>query len=463
MTELVEVHTTLSKMVAHPIDTAPLFARALPAPSLPGLLVPAPEDHALLVALHASTHGFAHAPAFVDLELLLRKGLDLDVLVARAREWRLTSVMFAMLTAMRELGSASVSGELLARFEPGALKRNVVAKVATRGASSSGYGWVATQTVLRDDPIAWAAGVGRYVVARARDRGWLGGGARDDAAPRYRVPLWIRTLLAADSAAEHLGNALDSLRDEAILAWVPVEERAALTAAMYTDLTTYLPGGARFRHGLFSWEARVVSQPPFPRQGRLLIGGAGAGRELFALIERGYTAVAFDPCLPFVEAARAIVSPSKAAVLHATYADMVDAADGRGGPLAEACEGRFDAVILGWGSLSHVMPASARLELFRALRRLCPDGPVLASFGLVTDPTMRRGKGRAREALRAAFGALGARGPSEDRDHFQRATGFFAYLNHDEVRRMALDSGYEVLALEEGPYPHAVFVPSKSR
>jgi hypothetical protein len=465
MTGLVEVHTTLSKVVSRPIDMREVFARATPAPSLPGLLVPSPEDHALFIALHAAGHDFAHPVAYLDLEMLLRRGLDEEALVQRARAWRLSSVMFAALSAMRQLGAASVTDDLIARFDPGPLRRELVRNAAARGAPRPGLGSIVSQTALRDDPGAWVAGVGRYAVARVRDRLANGATPGQDPAVPYRVPVWARALLAADRALLRVGNALGSVRDEAFLAWIPPEERTALTASLYADMPSYFPGGKRFEMGLFPWEARVLSSPPFPPSGRVLLGGAGAGRELAALVERGFDVVAFDPCRPFADAARTLGrgGTRSVEVLHASYDDLVRAASGRGGPLAPACTGRpFDAVVLGWGSLSHVMPARARLELFRALRVICPDGPVLASFGLVTDPVGHAmNKNRVGKALRRVFAALGAPGTSEDRDHFLSGAGFVAFLERSEVRELARDSGYEIAVFEEGAHPHALFVPAK--
>jgi hypothetical protein len=465
MSALVEVHSTLDKVVTRPIDIAALFTRAAPAPNLPGLFVPSPEDHALLVALHASTHDFVHPVAFLDLELLLRRGLDRERLVTRAREWRLTSVMFAMLSAMRQLGAASVDDALVAAFDPGAVRRALLGDAATRGVSRPGLGWIVAQTKLRDDPAAWAIGVGRYAVARARDRGARTTATRDasePAAKSYRAPLWARALLASDRLAARLENVRASVRDEALLAWIAPAQRTALTASVYADLPTYLPGGARYRSGLFSWEKRLLEMPQVPRAGRVLLGACGPGRELVELVARGFAVVAFDPCEPFVEAARGAIPPGHdAQVVLASYDAVVDAAAGRGGALATACAGkRFDLVVLGWGSLSHVMPSSARAALLGALRALAPEAPVLASFGLVTEiAPWGHGKGRLRDALRRLFAAAGAPGVSEDHDHFLPTTGFLAYLDRGELQRLARESGYEIAEMDEAPYPHALLTP----
>ena len=491
---LVEIHTSLDKIVPRPIDTAGLFARALAAPGLPGLLVPSAEDHALLIALHAAGHELQHPAAWLDLELLFRSGIDLDTLVHRASEWRLTTVMHAMMTALHALGAASVTPAHVAAFDPGPLRRRLVERVHHPAAaldahrpSALGLPWILRQIPLRDDLAAYGLGLGRYAAARVRERreatrgehheplaqrvtGAMRRGSTkmaatassgQDAAVSYRVPLWVKALLAVDRATLRLDSLRDGVRDELLLAWIRHEDRAGLTAAVYAEQGTYLPGGHRFQSGLFPWERRAFDLPIFPRSGRVLIGAAGAGRELVALEERGFSVVAFDPCAPFADAARSVADPARSTVIHASYADLVAAAEGRESPLASAITGApFDAVILGWGSLSHVLPSSARSALLRAVHTLAPNAPVLTSFAIEVDSSAPpESKGRVRDTLRRLFSALHAPGVSEAGDHFFLNGGFFAYLGHDEIVRLAWASGYEVAHYEDTSYPHAILVP----
>ena len=175
---LLELHTGLDKLVARPVDYEAIFARASPAPGLPHVLLPSDEDHVLLLALHAAGHDFLHEPACADLDLLLARGVDEAALLHRARQWRLGTVLFVMLSLLRERGSARVPDRLLATLAPGALRRAAVgvyrSRLATPGASESlGWPWIARQTVLRDDLPAWARGVLAYAWARAVERAFL--------------------------------------------------------------------------------------------------------------------------------------------------------------------------------------------------------------------------------------------------------------------------------------------------
>ncbi|MFT3914547.1 MAG: nucleotidyltransferase family protein [Anaeromyxobacteraceae bacterium] len=149
-----------------------LFARATPAPDLPGLTIPSPEDHAILIAIHAAGHDFHHAAALLDLALLLRKGLDLPALAARARAWRARTALFVLFSLLRDLGAPEVSDAHVALFDPGPLRRAVLRRRAAMAASSNDLGlpWMIRQTPLRDDLGTWVLGLCRYAAVRGVER-----------------------------------------------------------------------------------------------------------------------------------------------------------------------------------------------------------------------------------------------------------------------------------------------------
>jgi len=174
---LVEVHDTLDRVAPRPIDVEAIERRATPAPGLASLLLPSPEDHALLVALHAAGHEFRHDIALLDLELLLRRGLDRRTLVERARAFRLETAMFVALSTLRALGAASVDGSFVAAFDPGPLRRaalrpfyDVGGFPVARFPPALGARWVLRQTPLRDDLAGFFRGLSRYGAARIADR-----------------------------------------------------------------------------------------------------------------------------------------------------------------------------------------------------------------------------------------------------------------------------------------------------
>lgn len=178
MTFTVEVHASLDKVVRRPIAFADLMERAAPAPGLSGLSVPAREDHTLLVALHASTHEFRHTLALQDMELLLRSGLDKRELTRRCDQFRLRTVMFVMLSVLRHLGAASVNDELVHMFEPGWVRRGLLAQFydmsrfpPVRRDEALGLSWLVGQAPLWDDPRMFALGVVKYAGVRGVERG----------------------------------------------------------------------------------------------------------------------------------------------------------------------------------------------------------------------------------------------------------------------------------------------------
>lgn len=178
MTFTVEVHASLDKVVRRPIGFADLMARASPAPGLQGLSVPSREDHALLVALHASTHEFRHELALQDMELLLRSGLNKRALVRRCEQFHLRTVMFVMLSVLRNLGAASVHDELVRAFDPGWVRRRALDRFydvrlfpPARGDEALGLTWIVRQAPLWDDPGMFAWGVAKYAGVRGLERG----------------------------------------------------------------------------------------------------------------------------------------------------------------------------------------------------------------------------------------------------------------------------------------------------
>jgi hypothetical protein len=173
---LVEVHTQLDKIVARPVAYAAIFDRATPAPGLPGLLVPSDEDHLLLVALHEACSEFRHPVGFADLHALLARGVDMNAVHARAREWKLRTALFVALSTLRALGSPLATDALVRSFAPSRLRRAALASFyrvgaypVARGRFQLGLAWVARQGPLRDDGTAWLRGVGHYACLRAAE------------------------------------------------------------------------------------------------------------------------------------------------------------------------------------------------------------------------------------------------------------------------------------------------------
>jgi hypothetical protein len=176
----------------------------------------------------------------------------------------------------------------------------------------------------------------------------------------------IAGALRAQMLTARLANAWADLFEGLALTALDAEEQASLTRRIYDRA----PGHRRAELdlALASWLKGAL--PPAPA--RVLLGGCGAGREALWLVEQGYEVDAFDPAPALVAVARRRLR-GRAQVLHGSYAELVD------GRLYEPGRG-FDAIVLGWGSFSHVLGEGARLALLRACARLCPAGPTLVSW-----------------------------------------------------------------------------------
>lgn len=538
---LVELHPTLEKVFADRLDFDEIAARSLPLDGLEPIRAPELIDHILLVALHASGHEYRHPVAYADLSVLLRAAQgqygaparDRE-LVRRARAASLATPLYVALTTLALLDPESVRPELLAALRPAVLRRAALDRMydlsafpPARREFRYGLPWMVRQAVLRDDLVRYGTTFARYAGLRglertigqlsrapfAHDRAAGAVQRAQDAAPSptsmsgadtrtqspperssprrapeaYELPLWVRAFLAVDAIATRLENGHAALRDELFLALIPASERVRVTAALYAKQRTYLPGGHRYEQGLFPWEERAIAHARFPKRGHVLVGAAGAGREARGLAALGYRVSAFDPCEAFVDAASsALEHQGEIRFARGAYEDLEPASRGVG-PLAEllsqrdprASEREVHAVVLGWGSLSHVAPHSARAKLLRDVRAVAPRAVVLTSFALHPDSPpvrvraleavgaagddqlaeRRASKGRARDALRRIFSTLGAPGESGAGDHFYPDAGFLTMLWPDELYRIAFRAGYEVVLFEEGPYPHALLAP----
>ncbi|MGI9077869.1 MAG: hypothetical protein ACR2G6_11180 [Gemmatimonadaceae bacterium] len=267
------------------------------------------------------------------------------------------------------------------------------------------------------------------------------------------LPFWIRALLALDRASGQLARAAAAVREEALLAWVSPARRDALTVALFDRQATYAPGGNTFKRGLFDWESELLGHPVVPRHGRILLGGAGGGRETVALRNLGYEVFAFDPAAALVRSgASAVAALPGATLVRASYGDLIRASRGEANVLSSVLTTRFDALILGWGSISHVMEDVDRIAILRAMRSVAPNAPVLFSFD---EPTVLEKPGglldRTRRALRRAFALIGAPGRVREGDRFVSWAGFFRESTAAEIAALARDAGYQVAFIGTGP------------
>jgi hypothetical protein len=274
-----------------------------------------------------------------------------------------------------------------------------------------------------------------------------------------RTSLWVRWLLSIERLIASFTAYANAAHEQTMLSWVPQRLWDTITVSRYDNHPAYIGGGVLgptdANRGLFPWEEQLYTRAPFPSRGHVLLGAAGSGRELRWLCERGYSVTAFEPS-NLVDIARQIASPA-AEVICAEYDDLVIGIDSNTGPLARALAGRsFDAVILGWGSLSHVWSHRSRVRLLAALLAHSPDAPVFISF-LLRPQGQRDPVERFQHRLSRVYAICGAPNKSTDGlRYYQR--GFSYWFTASDVEALAGASGYRLERIDLHSYGHAVLV-----
>jgi hypothetical protein len=195
--------------------------------------------------------------------------------------------------------------------------------------------------------------------------------------------------------------------------------------------------------GLHDWEAAAIGAH-FAPGSRVVVTGAGAGREVIALLERGFDAVGYEPNAALVAAGAALLAErGQPGRLHACERDVFP-------PDASRC----DALVVGWGSYMLIPGRARRLAFLRAARAALPDGaPLLCSFfvrppGALYFSLVARSANLTRRLRRSEAAELGdALGPN-----------YMHYFTRAEVESELSAGGFEMVAFASEPYGHAIAV-----
>jgi len=180
--------------------------------------------------------------------------------------------------------------------------------------------------------------------------------------------------------------------------------------------------------GLQQWERRWFERDLPEAPARVLVPAAGAGRECLALLDAGYEVDAFDPSPKAVRRAQSSFA-GRARIAQASYSDL-------GGSKLSFLHPSYDAVLLGWGSLSHVIGPDERSTLFRAVDRLAGNGVVLASFYLAGSKPRQVGRAvRVGAALGNIVGERRATNPEPV--EFTHWGGFIRAFAPEEIEALA--------------------------
>jgi hypothetical protein len=271
---------------------------------------------------------------------------------------------------------------------------------------------------------------------------------------RNGILLYARTDQFFTRVQEAARNAISGFFDNALT----VEEKAELGIVLYDySLRRLSP-----ERGLWKWEQAWFNERLPKPPCRLLIGAAGTGREAVALSKSGYYIDALEPA-PLAAKRCAEALGDRGRVFVGRYEDLNRAIiDQKGGLLTEIASESYDAIILGWTSLSHVVDSIERKRLLQACRRLGTNAPVLASFWLKRTDDSVESNSRAKKAG-SRFGSIVARFRGNRSrpfgETFGSVFGFAHIFTKKEIEELADCSQSSAVWDSINDHPHVTFVP----
>lgn len=195
------------------------------------------------------------------------------------------------------------------------------------------------------------------------------------------------------------------------------------------------------RRGLAGWERDTVERW-FPAGGRVLVPGAGGGREVLALRGMGFDAHGFEPNAGLVAAGEPVLAAEgHPGCLHVQPRSRLPRRPGR-----------WDAVLVGWGAYTNIPGRATRVQFLRDLRaHLEPGSPiVVSSWTRGGEPPEQRVTRRVGTAVRA----LRRRPPVEAGDVL--VPHFAHRFTQAELEAEVAGAGFEPAEYEAKPYGRVV-------
>ena len=127
-----------------------------------------------------------------------------------------------------------------------------------------------------------------------------------------------------------------------------------LTEQRYLRQADHYSREAHVNSGLYVWEREAIRRY-FPPGGRILVAAAGAGREMIALADCGFSVDGFDCCAPLVESGQNELRK------HHVNAKLVYAPPST----VPACGSHYDAVLVGFSGYMYIPGRARRIGFLR--------------------------------------------------------------------------------------------------
>jgi hypothetical protein len=195
------------------------------------------------------------------------------------------------------------------------------------------------------------------------------------AAPGIRTRLEGRSVVTTRvylASARLVGRALSAAKALHDGLWLGMLDQAALDqidAAYYERHRMYVDDDHNTR-GLWVWERRAI-ETYFSDRRRLIVTGAGGGREVVALADLGHEVTGYECNSQLLEAARDLLARRR---IVARVHPMPRGQWPSTAPTA-------DGVVIGWGSYMLIRGRERRIAVLKGARSVLATGaPVLVSF-----------------------------------------------------------------------------------
>lgn len=243
---------------------------------------------------------------------------------------------------------------------------------------------------------------------------------------RARIPAVVRAYGAASGGWGRAAALMQAMYEGVWLGLLRRSDLYAVDERFYDGNASYHDDAHNLR-GLFPWEATALES--FAGCRRLLVIGAGGGREVLALSRLGHEVEGYE-CNEALVAFAADFLPRQGCPARVRHLAR-DAVPAAGEP--------FDGIILGWSAYTLIPGRAHRIDLLRRLRPLArPGAPLLLSFFTRggDGPRVRVSSGVA-NAIRSVLG----------RERVDRGDGlapnFVHYFTSREIGAELRDAGWE--------------------
>lgn len=258
-------------------------------------------------------------------------------------------------------------------------------------------------------------------------------------------------LIMASRLFDRIYRRFNRLRELAVVTFASDYALAKFNDRTYSEASRYQPNSPGYVSGLYPWEEQALQEHFPPAPAHILVGGAGSGREPFALSDLGYQVTAFEPVLALVDAMQQQgISQDRGAVacFAGGYEELPFVSSPSHGERIHLSElGPFDAAILGWGSFSHIYDERQRQKTLQHFAELT-SGPILLSFTSTREdgklPTLK---------IRSMLLKRKHRHPA---DRFSMSMGFQHPVSELEVSELA---GGADLAVLKTDFSHTSLAP----